>query len=631
MIINTVLYVVKKNYFRVPYQSEECFYSGAIQSPIWANYKSDAMTISGETTGTNIGSYTVTFSLIDKRNSFWVDGTTEDKIVTWSIQRIIIPAVPSQSNNLYYTGYSVSPNWKNYDENTVDISGQISGTNVGSYTVTFTPKENYQWFDRTNVPKNVSWSIERALISSLPSQMNTLVYDESYLEPIWNNYDPAMLDIGGTTSATDAGTYNATFTPTSNYQWFDKTISTKTVTWKIEKADQYITAEPSDITLDDEENTGEIVIESLGNGAITATSSDNNIATVEVVGNSVYVTALNPGEVTITIKVESDTNYNSSETTVSVVSNVTTTITSFNWSSASLPNAPSGTSTSNLIEYGNGKLVVLSNWITSYCANASTSSITNWTERYYTGTSNGIAYGDGKFVSLSTGNTVYYSTNGGNTWGQTTISDDSKTWCDIAYGKLPGEDENHFMIVATDGTTAVSKDGIDWLIYVGVTIPFSGQMNLCYGNGIWVVTDDSSNQTAALNSPDYSNESYWISNGLPMNNSSFNSIAYGSNKFVVLSRDSVNNRVIPFYSENGVNWTEGKIPVSSTMDDTARCIAYGSGGFLTNSSSYHTLYSKDGVEWQRIDSNVSKEFTDIVYADGMYVGVTGDRVYYLKI
>jgi len=46
----------------------------------------------------------------------------------------------------------------------------------------------------------------------LPSP-NVLVYNGNEQSPVWSNYDSSTLTIGGVYSATNAGTYEATFTP----------------------------------------------------------------------------------------------------------------------------------------------------------------------------------------------------------------------------------------------------------------------------------------------------------------------------------------------------------------------------------------------------------------------------------
>ena len=73
-----------------------------------------------------------------------------------------------------------------------------------------------------------------------PSWKGTLTYSGSSQSAttttLWNNYNTSTSTIGGTTSGTNAGSYNATFTPKSGYCWTDGTTSAKTVSWSITRA-----------------------------------------------------------------------------------------------------------------------------------------------------------------------------------------------------------------------------------------------------------------------------------------------------------------------------------------------------------------------------------------------------------
>lgn len=63
-----------------------------------------------------------------------------------------------------------------------------------------------------------------------------MTYNGAQQSPKWDNYDANKLQIGGTTSAINAGTYTATFTPKAGYKWSDGTSTAKTVTWTIGRA-----------------------------------------------------------------------------------------------------------------------------------------------------------------------------------------------------------------------------------------------------------------------------------------------------------------------------------------------------------------------------------------------------------
>lgn len=85
-------------------------------------------------------------------------------------------------------------------------------------------------------------------IGSIPTQSGSLTYTGTAQSPAWNSYDPDALTIGGTTSATDAGTYTATFTPKGNYKWSDGTTAAKSVTWTIGRASVALPTQSGSLT-----------------------------------------------------------------------------------------------------------------------------------------------------------------------------------------------------------------------------------------------------------------------------------------------------------------------------------------------------------------------------------------------
>ena len=290
----------------VPSQSGALTFTGAEQAPVWNNYNPAALVMTGETTGTNAGTYTATFTPVEGYK--WRDGTTDAKSVTWTIGRAIIMGIPAQSGSLTYNGSAQSPVWSGYDAAKLTIGGTTSGTNAGSYNATFTPGANYQWSDGTTTAKTVAWSIGRASVG-VPSQSGTLTYNGSAQSPVWSGHDAAKLTIGGTTSGTNAGSYNATFTPGANYQWSDGSTAAKTVAWSIGKAAGSSSLNKSSLALSTGTMSGTISVTRAGNGAVSASSSNTNVATVSVSGTTVTVTAKAKGTATITVKVAEGTNH----------------------------------------------------------------------------------------------------------------------------------------------------------------------------------------------------------------------------------------------------------------------------------------------------------------------------------
>ena len=220
----------------------------------------------------------------------------------------VINSVPTQSGSLTYTGSAQSPQWNGYDEERLTIGGTTTGTNAGSYTATFTPKSGYEWADGTTTAKSVTWTIGKASLAT-PAQSGSLTYSGSAQSPQWSNYDSNKLTIGGTTSGTNAGSYNATFTPKANYQWNDGTTTAKTVSWSIGKAAGSLTLGKTSVSLDISTLSETVAVTRAGDGAISATSSNTSVAKAEVSGNNVVITGLAAGDATITVKVAAGTNH----------------------------------------------------------------------------------------------------------------------------------------------------------------------------------------------------------------------------------------------------------------------------------------------------------------------------------
>lgn len=207
----------------------------------------------------------------------------------FSAAGMVVTATYTDGNSAAVTGYTTSP---------------ASFTSLGDQSVTVKYTEN-----GVSVAVTTPVTVSRAVISTVPSQSGSLTYTGSALSPSWNNYNSAQLTLGGTTSSTNAGTYTATFTPTSNYEWSDGTTAAKSVSWTIGKAAGSLRITPTSLTLDSSNPTGTINVTRAGNGTISAESGDTSVATVSVSGTTVIVTGKASGSTTITISVAAGTNY----------------------------------------------------------------------------------------------------------------------------------------------------------------------------------------------------------------------------------------------------------------------------------------------------------------------------------
>ena len=119
-------------------------------------YANTPLTVTGLTNGT-----TYYISFFPETTDGGINASTTQRD-TGVANRITIANIPSQSGSLTYTGGSQSPTWSNYNTTYMTIGGTTSGTNAGSYSVTFTPTTDYRWSDGTTTAKTVSWSIGKA-------------------------------------------------------------------------------------------------------------------------------------------------------------------------------------------------------------------------------------------------------------------------------------------------------------------------------------------------------------------------------------------------------------------------------------------------------------------------------------
>ena len=202
---------------------------------------------------------------------------------------MVVRATYSDGATANVTGYTCSP---------------TSLNTVGTQTITVSYTE--RGITKTTT---LSVTVERKSLATVPSQSGTLTYSGSAQSPSWSNYNSAQLTLGGVTSGTNAGSYNATFTPTANYRWSDGSTEAKSVAWSIGKAAGSLSISPTSMTLDTTTKSKTITVTRSGDGTISAVSSNTAAATVSVSGNTVTVTGKANGSATITISVAAGTNY----------------------------------------------------------------------------------------------------------------------------------------------------------------------------------------------------------------------------------------------------------------------------------------------------------------------------------
>ncbi len=246
--------------------------------------------------------------------------TTQAVTVTHRLESIEVTTQPSKTSYEYTdsfqsAGMVVKATYS--DGATANVTGftcsPTSLNTVGTQAITVSYTEN-----GVTQTCSISVTVERKSISTVPSQSGTLTYTGSAQSPSWNNYSATQLTLGGVTSGTDAGSYNATFTPTANYRWSDGSTTAKTVAWSIGKANGSVSLNPSSMTLDMNNKTKTIAVTRAGDGTISAESGNTAAATVSVSGTTVTVTGVANGSATITVSVAEGTNHKAASATCAV-------------------------------------------------------------------------------------------------------------------------------------------------------------------------------------------------------------------------------------------------------------------------------------------------------------------------
>lgn len=87
--------------------------------------------------------------------------TNASNVISGVPNRLKIVNIPSQSGSLTYTGSAQTPSWNNYDSSKMTLS-VTAQTNAGTYSASFTPKDDYMWSDGTTAAKSVNWTIGKA-------------------------------------------------------------------------------------------------------------------------------------------------------------------------------------------------------------------------------------------------------------------------------------------------------------------------------------------------------------------------------------------------------------------------------------------------------------------------------------
>ncbi len=182
---------------------------------------------------TDANQYDVTVILKDKSNICWADGTDDNVILRWVIEKAIVDLPVIAKMEYYYTGVSQCL------EYSAQAGMKVSGdryTDAGDYEAVFSlENSNYVWKDYDKAEWRVTWKIHPMQVPVPNPSTTEFEYVGTEIElPV----APHAAITAKNNVFTNAGEYEAEFTLADgpNYVWADKTQEkTIKIKWKIAK------------------------------------------------------------------------------------------------------------------------------------------------------------------------------------------------------------------------------------------------------------------------------------------------------------------------------------------------------------------------------------------------------------
>ena len=196
----------------------------------------------------------------------------------------------------------------------------------------------------------------------------------------------------------------------------------------------------------------------------------------------------------------------------------------------------------------------------------------------------------GRFVAVRYGSSAAAYSDDGETWNATTLPA-SANWTSVTANR-----NGRFVAVADDtATVAISNDGVVWDLTGDLSD--TGFKDVAYGKGKFVAI-----KTGDTNGARYSTNGgvSWTAVNLP-ENSTWESITYGNNTFVVVGSDT--NTVA--LSDDGITWIDATIAsVDGSSTGGFFNVSYGQGLFMATSTQngvtgyQFVMKSENGVYWE---------------------------------
>ena len=168
----------------VPTAATELVYDGTEKVGVTG---SDGYTLSGDTKATDANGYSATAVLTDKDNTTWTDGTTDDKTIEWSIEKMVVSGEIVAPGSLVYDGSQKAVSFDGQlagnDKFGIAYDGDRQNVTADGFTVTVSlPNDNnYEWAD--GVVTTAAYKISPKAVEIESTQELAKTYDGEAVAP----------------------------------------------------------------------------------------------------------------------------------------------------------------------------------------------------------------------------------------------------------------------------------------------------------------------------------------------------------------------------------------------------------------------------------------------------------------
>lgn len=245
-------HIVTEGVVAIPDVTDTVFvYDSTKHAPIISDYDVNVISLSGNTSATNAGDYSIIFKLKDKEHFRWENGTVDDIKVPWCIASEIVKKPTVSNTHFVYNGGAHAPTISGFDEALMVCGGKTETIHAGNYTVIVSLKNgNYRWEDGSKEPLEFDWDIARKTVSSVYLKPASYSYNGERRQPNIVNYNPSVMKIAEDSkiSGIDARDYiivislmqpaydDGSVRYYCDYQWEDGTTDNVVLKWHITRS-----------------------------------------------------------------------------------------------------------------------------------------------------------------------------------------------------------------------------------------------------------------------------------------------------------------------------------------------------------------------------------------------------------